>query len=165
VLVLTNNVSSGSGKMNISSSLEDYLEAIADIGKKNEKVRITDISRILSVEKSSVNSAVKKLKNLNLVTHERYEDIKLTKLGEKEAREIRKKHDILSRLLNDFLGLSKKEAEKDACRIEHVISNETFRRLSGFIDFISDSPGFDLEKWRKSFEKYLETGEKDEGIH
>ena len=151
--------------MNISSSLEDYLEAIADIGKENEKVRITDISRILNVEKSSVNSAVKKLKNLNLVTHERYEDIKLTKLGEKEAREIREKHDTLSRFLSDFLGLPKKEAEKDACRIEHVISNETFRRLSGFIEFISGSPGFDPEKWRLSFEQYLKTGKTGQDIH
>lgn len=109
------------------------------------------------VEKSSVNTAIKKLTNFNLVVHEKYGNIILTKKGEEEASCVKAKHDILLRFLNDILGLTKKEAEKEACKIEHTISNNTFERLSKFIEFLDKSPFFDSNQWLKSFDKYIQT--------
>jgi DtxR family transcriptional regulator, Mn-dependent transcriptional regulator len=143
--------------MNLSSSLEDYLEAIYDIKNEENIVRITDISAKLNVEKPSVNTAVEKLKNLNLVIHEKYGDIILTKKGEEEASRVKAKHDILLRFLNDILGITRREANRDACKIEHAISNNTFERLSKFIEFLDKSPFFNSEEWQKSFENYIQT--------
>jgi Mn-dependent DtxR family transcriptional regulator len=133
--------------LNLSSSLEDYLEAILAIRQKEGKVRITDISNELNVEKPSVNFAIKKLKNLNLVTHEPYEDIKLTEKGEGLARAVKEKHDTLTRFFFNFLGIPRDHAEKDACRMEHSISNRTFRRLSEFIDYLENHSCFQRDDW------------------
>lgn len=149
--------------MNLSSSLEDYLEAIYDIKEEDNIVRITDISTKLNVEKSSVNTAVKKLKNLNLVIHEKYGHIILTKRGEEEAVSIKAKHNILLKFLNDILGITKKDAEREACKIEHAISDNTFKRLSKFVYFFTHNPFFHNNKWHKSFEKYILTGVMDLG--
>ncbi len=127
------NILRGDILMNLSSSLEDYLEAIYDIKKKDDIVRITDISKKLKVEKSSVNTAVNKLKNLDLVIHEKYADIILTEKGKKKAANIRAKHDVLLSFLTDVLGLKKNESEKEACKIEHIISDDTFEKLSEFV--------------------------------
>lgn len=146
-------------ELNLSSSLEDYLEAIYDLSNSEATVRITDISEKLKVEKPSTNMAVKKLKNLKLVLHEKYRDIILTKKGEEEAIRIKTKHDLISRFLKSILGVSKKDAEKDACKIEHAIGNNTFERLAKFIEFLDKSPYFQAEQWLESFEKFIQTGE------
>ena len=143
--------------MNLSSSLEDYLEAIYNIKNKEGYVRVTDISRELNVEKPSVFMAIKKLKNLKLVIHEKYGDIILTKRGEEEALRVKKKHDVLLMFLTDLLGLSRKEAEKDACRIEHVICDNTFERLSKFINFLYDYDLINKKNWLETFEEYINT--------
>ena len=143
--------------MNLSSSLEDYLEAIYDIKNEENIVRITDISTKLSVEKPSVNTAIKKLKNLNLVIHEKYGNIILTEKGEEEASRVKAKHNIILRFLNDILGVPIVEADRDACKIEHAISNSTFERLSKFIEFFDEDPLFNIKEWQTSFEKYLES--------
>ncbi|MCG8573141.1 MAG: metal-dependent transcriptional regulator [Spirochaetes bacterium] len=145
-------------KSSLSSSMEDYLEAIYNLMLSEGKVRITDLSETLNVKKSSANSAIQKLKNLNMVNHERYENIKLTSLGEQEAKKIKAKHDMLLKFLADFLGVPVNQAMKDACKIEHAISNITFERLSKFIDFINQSPNFSTKQWQKSFNNYIETG-------
>jgi DtxR family transcriptional regulator, Mn-dependent transcriptional regulator len=144
--------------LNLSSSLEDYLEAMIELYKSEGKIRITDISHKLHVEKSSVNSAIKKLQNLNLVTHEKYGDVHLTKRGEEEASKIKHMHMTLFKFLNEFLVLNPDDAETDACKIEHVISKKTFERLSKFVEYINESPFFNKEKWKISFLNYLETG-------
>lgn len=126
--------------MNLSSSLEDYLEAIYELKIKEKVVRVTDISLMLNVEKPSVNSAVKKLKNLKLVIHEKYENVELTEKGEILAKQIVKKHNVIFKFLNEFLGVPSGDAQKDACLIEHVISNSTFMRMCEFMEFFnSDS--------------------------
>ncbi len=133
----------------LSSSLEDYLEAIYNLQKTSGKVRVTDISTTLSVEKPSVNSAVQKLKHLKLVLHEPYEAVQLTAKGETEARRIRLKHQTLYYFLYNILGMTAAEAETDACRLEHAISTHTLERLSEFVDICSrdDVPG--IKRWRK----------------
>lgn len=143
--------------MNLSSSLEDYLEAMIDLFRYEGKIRVSDISTKLKVEKSSVNTAINKLKNLDLITHEKYGDISLTEKGKLIAEEVKQKHIMISKFLSEFLGLSEKEAEKDACKIEHVLSDNTFKRLLLFIKLMEESPFFDKNKWKESFNKHLDS--------
>jgi len=128
--------------LNLSSSLEDYLEAILNINDNTGRVRVTDISQNLNVEKSSVNFAINKLKDLNLVTHVRYEDIKLTADGEAEAKKIRDRHDLLFKFFHNFLGITPKESKTDACRVEHSVSSVTINRLSKFVSYLESNSLF-----------------------
>ncbi len=145
--------------MNLSSSLEDYLETMLNLKKSKGTIRITDISTQLNVEKPSVNFAVKKLKNLKLVTHERYEDIKLTKKGEAEAKRIKTRHVLLRDLLQNYLGLPAETAETDACRIEHTISCETYERLIKLVEFIDTHPMIDKNNFLTMFNHFIEHNE------
>ncbi|OHD65120.1 MAG: hypothetical protein A2096_00025 [Spirochaetes bacterium GWF1_41_5] len=140
--------------LNLSSSLEDYLEAILDLYEQNGRVRTTDLGASLHVEKSSVNSAVNKLKNFKLVEHEKYEDIRLTARGENEARRVKKRHEIIFKFLHVFLGVTESEAKKDACRIEHAAGPVTIYKLSKFIEYIEMHPLLNNEKWFSSFSAF-----------
>ncbi len=130
----------------LSSSLEDYLEAIYKIKQNEGRISITNISTMLDVRKSSVNSAIKKLKSLDYVIHEKYEEIILTGKGEEAAKRVKAKHDVLFKFLSCFLGVPDKKAAEEACKIEHSISETTFESLERFIDLLEKSPGFRAEE-------------------
>ncbi|HHY13501.1 MAG TPA: metal-dependent transcriptional regulator, partial [Thermoanaerobacterales bacterium] len=119
-------------KIEISPSLEDYLETILNISLSDENVRITDLSEALDVAKSSVHQAVCQLKKAGLVTQEKYGPVNLTDSGQKEATRIKKKHDILANFFENILGVDKKTAQRDACLIEHSISPATIKKLMEF---------------------------------
>lgn len=119
----------------ISASLEDYLEVIYEIFDEKQGVKAIEISRRLGVGRSSVTDALKALADKNLVNYGRYDVISLTKEGENVAKEVLLKHGILTEFFTEILGLSEEEANKNACRMEHVISEEA---LNGFISFMGD---------------------------
>ena len=119
--------------MKLSESLEDYLEAIYnEILKKNE-AKVTDISNILNVKKASVTGALISLKNKGLINYEPYSAITLTKLGEKLAADIIQKHKVMSEFLENILNLPKDEAIENACKMEHIISKESFEAIKKHI--------------------------------
>ena len=113
----------------LSTSLEDYLETIFILNKKKGEIRITDIANTMEISKPSVNKAVSVLKNQGLLTHQKYGEIKLTQQGIDLAESIYFKHNILVDFFTKKLGISRDVAEKDACKIEHVISAETLEKL------------------------------------
>ena len=117
----------------LSPSLEDYLEVILDLKEENESIRVTDLAEKLQVAKSSVNQAVVKLVELQLLTHERYGPLELTELGEAKARKVRERHRILTRFFSETLGVDPQIAEKDACGIEHYISPVTMEKLVKYL--------------------------------
>ena len=89
--------------MELSESLEDYLEAIYnEILKKNE-AKVTDISNILNVKKASVTGALINLKNKGLINYKPYSSITLTDLGKKHAKEIIERHRIMGEFLENIL--------------------------------------------------------------
>jgi DtxR family transcriptional regulator, Mn-dependent transcriptional regulator len=145
---------------NLSSTMEDYLETIYELKQTNGVARVGEIASKLNVKSSSVNSALKYLSDQNLVVHEKYGYVGLTKEGEKTAADVKSKHDILFRFLTEFLMINPKEAEKEACCIEHSISTETFERLTKFFKFLEK--GFTTEKPKilQLFETYLKTGKR-----
>ena len=120
----------------LSSTMEDYLEAIAMLKKQNDVVRVRDISGLLGVKSSSVNAALKTLSKRGFVMHEKYGYVNLTSSGEKIARNVQSRHDLLLKFLTDILNINNDEALQDACRMEHAISSKTFDRLTKFIRFV-----------------------------
>ena len=122
--------------MKLSSSMEDYLEAIWVECDKKKVVRVKNIAQFLDVKTSSVIGAIKVLSDKGLVIHERYGYIELTSEGVNLAKEIYKKHQTLLKFLSTILGLNPEIAKEDACKIEHCIHKKTFNKLTKFIEFI-----------------------------
>lgn len=123
-------------KKTISPSQEDYLEAILELEKGGKSVRVTDIAVQLEVSKASVNKAVSLLKEAGMVEHEHYGTIELTPPGRLKAEEVYLRHRTLKSFLYKVLGVNEKTAEKDACLMEHVISEETMTRLLEYLEHI-----------------------------
>lgn len=109
-------------------SMEDYLETILLLQKKNGNVRSIDIANELSYTKASVSVAMKSLRNEDFITVTNTGYITLTDSGLKKAESILERHTLLANCLIK-LGVSEKVAMEDACRIEHDISEETFEAL------------------------------------
>jgi len=141
-----------------TASMEDYLEAIANLGGRRKVVRVSQISRKLGVKMPSVTSALKKLSEQELVEHERYGHIKLTPEGDKVARDVIYRHEALTRFFAQALGINRETAEEDACKIEHVISPLSMERLAKFVEFIEACP-LGGTNFPSRYEYYLEHGE------
>jgi len=117
----------------LTKSFEDYLETIYLLKTTKGIVRVSDIANILKVSLPSVTEAIQKLANKSLVIYKKYNFIKLTKKGEQKAKEIYKKHQILFLFFTKVLNIDKKTASRDACLIEHCLSNVTLHRLERFV--------------------------------
>lgn len=115
--------------MKIHESGEDYLETILLLYQKNGSVRSIDIATELEYTKPSVSRAMKILKQEGLITVESSGNIVLTEDGLDRAEKIYERHQIITKFLVEKLDVSKDIAEKDACRIEHIISPETFKKM------------------------------------
>lgn len=120
----------------LSESLGDYLEAIYNEVVKKGEAKVTDISNILNVKKASVTGALISLKNKGLINYEPYSSITLTKSGEKHAIEIIRRHTVMCEFLENILNLSKEEAIENACKMEHIMSEVMFERMTKFSVFI-----------------------------
>jgi DtxR family Mn-dependent transcriptional regulator len=112
----------------MTESLEDYLEMVSFLSDDGE-VRVTDIAARLGVSKPSVHTALKTLEEQELIQHKRYQNVVLTKKGAQRAAEIRKKHQFLTDFLVSIVGVDAATAERDACKMEHVLSPETLKRM------------------------------------
>lgn len=120
----------------LSSNMEDYLEAILLIKNKKGVVRVRDIARARGVALPSVNSALKTLAKLFLIKHDRYEFVEFTPKGSIIAKKVYNRHLILTKFLKDILGVDKKIAEEDACKMEHALSPKSLERLIKFMEFL-----------------------------
>ena len=114
--------------MKLYASGEDYLEAILVLHKKMGMVRSVDVARHLGVSKPSVCHAVAVLQEGGLLIMDENHFLHLTEVGKEIAGKIYERHRFFTDRLIEA-GVDPKTAEADACRIEHVISDETFRRL------------------------------------
>lgn len=121
------------GKAKLTTSLEDYLEAILLESSQRKVVRVKHLMKRLGVKSPSVNGALKKLKKLGLVNCEPYGYVELTAAGRRTAKNVLKNHRLLTRFLTGILGVDRTVAEQDACIMEHGISKETQQRLSHFL--------------------------------
>ena len=114
--------------MKLYASGEDYLEAILVLKNKLGMVRSVDVARHLEATKPSVCHAVATLRDGGFLTMDSDYFLHLTDVGRKVAEQIYEKHRFFTERLIEA-GVDPETAERDACRIEHVISDESFRRL------------------------------------
>lgn len=120
--------------MQIKESGENYLETILTLEKKNNVVRAIDIAKSLGYSKPSVTRAMSILKKNGYIYQESYGNIFLTKLGRLKANEIYNKHKLITKFLIITLGLDLDTADKDACRIEHIISEEAINKMELYVN-------------------------------
>ncbi|MDD4028371.1 MAG: metal-dependent transcriptional regulator [Caldisericia bacterium] len=113
----------------ISTSLEDYLEAILRIFNEKKGVRTKDIASLLHVRNSSVTTALKHLASEGLIHYEKYGVISLTEEGEKQANFIWVRHQILYFFFHSILDVAPDESKTIACLTEHAITGQAFTKL------------------------------------
>jgi len=141
-------------KNELSSNIEDYLEAIYEIDITEDEVRVKDIAKKLGINPASVTEILYKMQDLDLAEHERYGKVTLTEKGQSVAKKIYTRHKVIVEFLTDILGVDKKQAEIDSCKIEHTVSDVTMKRMVKFIEFIQNNPhGKPL--WLKHFNYFL----------
>lgn len=140
----------------LSSSVEDYLEAIYLLSEEKGEVGTSSIASFLGVKLPSVTEMVKKLKERGLVNYKKYGKISLTAQGNKIAEKIKGRHDDLASFL-ELLGVNKESAQIDACKVEHVVGQKTMRKLREFLKFVNESPM--KPTWLDHYRHFLKTGE------
>lgn len=114
--------------MVIQESAENYLETILILQKRNGTVRSIDIANELQFSKPSVSVAMKNLRNNGYIEMDKSGQIRLLSAGEKIAETVYEKHTTITQFLTT-LGVDPQTAAEDACRIEHVISRESFEAI------------------------------------
>ena len=114
--------------MVIQESAENYLETILILQKRNGTVRSIDIANELQFSKPSVSVAMKNLRNNGYIEMDKSGQIRLLSAGEKIAETVYEKHTTITQFLI-ALGVDPQTAAEDACRIEHVISRESFEAI------------------------------------
>lgn len=118
--------------MRIQESGEMYLETILILSEKLDYVRAIDVGEYMGYSKPSVSRAVGLLKNGGFISVDGNGHITLTELGKQHASKIYERHTILTDVLAK-IGVDRETAAADACRIEHVISDEAFGAIKKFI--------------------------------
>ena len=119
--------------MHIQESGEMYLETILILSKRSETVRAVDIGEYMGYSKPSVSRAVGLLKNGGFICVDANGHITLTDAGKSHAEKILERHRIVTSILVS-IGVSEQTATEDACKIEHVLSDETFEAIKKIVN-------------------------------
>ncbi len=119
--------------MKIQQSAEDYLEAMLILQEEKGYIRSIDIAKYLGVTKPSVSYAAKRLRESGYINMDANGPITLAPAGYRIAKRIYERHKALTAFL-EKLGVGEEQAEEDACKIEHVISHETYVAICDFVN-------------------------------
>lgn len=120
---------------NLSSGLEDYLEAIYISHINNEPLKGAELARKLNISRASVSEALSKLVAKGLIKYSSYEAIAITQSGIDEAMKVYTKHHTLEHFFEKVLGIEKAEASENACKIEHIVSQNILDEMQDFTQF------------------------------
>ncbi len=138
----------------LSPNMEDYLETISLLAKKNRVVRVKDIAKKLKVKMPSVTSALQKLKERGLVEYEKYGYVDLTEEGENLAERVYSRHSCLADFFEHVLKIGKNEADAQACRVEHHLSPQSCRQIKRLVEYMnSDTTN---GQWKDDFLSMME---------
>ncbi|MFW6120266.1 MAG: metal-dependent transcriptional regulator [Petrotogales bacterium] len=137
-------------------TIEDYAELLYDLQKEKELVHTNDVAFALNITPASVTEIFQKLSNERIINYKKYSGVTLTKKGKKIAISTKKRHDTLKKFLM-ILGIDKKIANMDACKIEHVVNSVTMEKLTRFVEFVQLFK--DDIRWLDHFKYFCETGE------
>lgn len=125
--------------MTLQESGEMYLETIYVLSQKYKDVRAIDVGEYMGYSKPSVSRAVGLLKSGGYLVADELGHLSLTEAGEEVAEKIYERHTLLTRYLR-MLGVGAETAAKDACKMEHIISDESFNAIKNHVS--------DMEKMR-----------------
>jgi DtxR family Mn-dependent transcriptional regulator len=141
------------GKMKLSESQEDYLEAIYHIVHEKGAARAKDIADRLSVTSASVTGALHALDRKGLVNHAPYDIVTLTDSGERMAAAVVKRHGALTDFFTKVLSVNRKDAEECACKMEHAVPDDILERFVEFVRFVENCPrgGPEWEEHARAF--------------
>ena len=115
--------------MALYESGENYLETILVLKERNGKVRSIDVAAELDFSKPSVSRAIGILKKEGLVAVDDSGYLELTEAGKARAAAVFDRHKIIAGYLRDVLGVDEQAAQEDACRIEHILSEESLKKM------------------------------------
>jgi len=121
------------------SRLEDYLEAIYNLNTEKGYVSAADISDKLAVKPPTVSSMIANLAKKGFLEHKKYRGMRLTATGEKVARSVIKRHQVISELIT-MLGVDDQTAYVDTEGIEHHVHPTTVRRFERLADYLRENP-------------------------
>ncbi len=129
----------------LSESLEDYLETILELQTINTVARSKDIAEKMDIKRGSVTGMLKKLAAREFINYEPYGYVTLTPKGEKIAKEIEKRHIFLKDFLFRILGVDEQTADTAACRMEHAMNKQTFKKFKSFVQKLDSCPHRDTK--------------------
>ena len=115
-----------------SKAIEDYLEAFYILYSNKEPLESARVSRLLNVSRPAVNKATHELLRLGFINKTPYSEIAFTPAGKRIAKRVYHRHTTLKKYLLS-LGISEKNADRDCCLIEHVLSEETFKKIEAIV--------------------------------
>lgn len=138
-----------------TKTMEQYLETIYDLQKKDGFATVTDIAEARNVKAPSVTYVLQKLGDAGLVNYEKYRSVTLTAEGMKVAKRLEHIHETLRWFLK-LIGVDEEIADEDACEIEHIVRPETAKKLTQFAEWVQGAPK--SPKWLTHFREYQETG-------
>lgn len=127
-----------SATKNITSGLEDYLEEIYIAQINHKPLKGAELARKLNISRASVSEALARLVEKKLITYSSYEAISLTKNGISEAKKVYEKHHILKNFFEKVLEIPSDEAGENACKIEHIVSQNILDRMTEFTKFYQE---------------------------
>ena len=119
--------------MKLHTAGEDYLEAVLILQKKLGMVRSVDVANELSFTKASVSRAMSILRKAGLIVMEKNGNIVLTESGFAKASAVYERHTVLTEFFRKALDVNPETAAQDACRIEHIISQESFEKIKEYV--------------------------------
>lgn len=142
--------------IDLSASLEDYIEAIYHIVEEKLVARSKDIAARLDVSRASVTEALRALARKELINYAPYEAITMTDRGRKIAEDVIYRHNSLKRFFIEVLNIDEATAEEAACKVEHAAPSEVIAQMLNFMKFLQVCPrgGDDLLKGFAAFCKH-----------
>ncbi|MBN1481943.1 metal-dependent transcriptional regulator [candidate division KSB1 bacterium] len=124
---------------------QEYIKVIFSLEREHRVARVTDIAKRRGVTKSSVSLVLNQLQKKALIDRKQYGHITLTKSGRRLGSELHKRHQTIKVFLVRVLGVSEKIADRDACKIEHDLSQQTWTELRRFITVMQNCPNHLIE--------------------
>jgi Mn-dependent DtxR family transcriptional regulator len=141
----------------ITHSAAHHLMAIDDLVSRLGYARVSDIARRLNITRGSVSISLKPMKEAGLVLQDENRHVRLSEKGQRLVNAVKNKRSLVQRLLSELLGVAEPQAEIDACKLEHLISNETARCLVAFFERVDSQ--------EQPAQEFLSAWQSDRGAH
>jgi DtxR family transcriptional regulator, Mn-dependent transcriptional regulator len=124
----------------VTHSAAHHLMAIHQLIQRLGYARVSDVARQLNITRGSVSISLQPLKRAGLIIQDENRHLRLSEQGQALVDAIMTKRHVVQRLFVELLGVPTGQAEVDACKLEHLVSNETARRVTSFLRFLDERP-------------------------